>query len=462
MAPIMSRLGGRASSALDDSQRPRLGPDRSHSASWHRAEPYSQARPDPSTLPSWKQDGVRADLFDEGSSRYNIRLNQGLFPHADPPAPEVLRRVEHVPEHVAPAAIAGPVAVNTSSTAADLADRFLSGSTGAARPSSAPAAPRHDPAYEQRARKVQQHKEHEERRLRKLAEDEAKKTLQQQQENARLQRKIADFEGKGFVIQVEGLVYGTSADDVQTAFGAYGETTFCFIVNEATAREDDPLIARLTFKRFEDAADACAKLHGAIADGRELTVKQVERTPPPATSTDILGTAPSSLISVSTSYSAPLSHNQPLRSKPDPPTRFADTRYAKHGRSMHDDNGMDVDMSEPTPARSSTVPSARNQSGPSRGLRGGGSGGGRHGPMYAGQNSRSDQHTHMGPKGYGQAQIQTQTPVSLLDRLGGGVGNIRGGHTAGKQGDSGRGGGNAPRQPQKNSGRFQSLVARMS
>ncbi|SCV68691.1 BQ2448_812 [Microbotryum intermedium] len=461
MPPISQRLGGRSHSTSDDSQRPRMGPDRSHSGSY-RAEPYPQSRLDPSTLTSWKRGGSRVDLFDESSSTYNIRLNQGLFPHADPPAPEVSRRVEHVPEDVERATIAAPLAVNTPSAATDLADRFLPGSTGAARPASAPAIPHYDPAAEQRARRVQQQKEHEERRLRMLAEDEAKKRLQQQQARDRFQKKIADFESKGFVIQVEGLVYGTSADDVQTAFGAYGETTYCYIVNEDTAREDDPLIARLTFKQFDSAAEACAKLHGAIADGRELTVKQVERTPYPPTSTDILGVAPTSSVFVSTSYSAPVSHAQP--SRPDPSTQYADTRFANPSRSMHDDDGMDVDMSEFTPARSSTAPPARNQPGPAHrgGARGGG-GAARNGPTDAAQNTRSNQHPPTGPKGQGPAQAPATT--SLLDRLGGG--NIRGGHPAGRQGESGRGrGGNGTRQAQKggsaNSGSFQSLVARMS
>lgn len=96
---------------------------------------------------------------------------------------------------------------------------------------------------------------------------------------------IAKEEDMGFVVQVEGLVYGTSADDVQvsgfekvcrvwaaeadqarrlspmqTAFSAYGDTSFCFVLNELTATETDDLIARLTFKVHADAVDACTKL----------------------------------------------------------------------------------------------------------------------------------------------------------------------------------------------------------
>ncbi|GAA5968938.1 hypothetical protein JCM21900_000736 [Sporobolomyces salmonicolor] len=95
--------------------------------------------------------------------------------------------------------------------------------------------------------------------------------------------KVAKEEDLGFVVQVDGLVYGTSAEDVQTAFGSYGEIRFCFIVNEKTATEQDELVARLTFTRYDDAATACSKLDGAVADGRPLKVRQVPRTPmPPA------------------------------------------------------------------------------------------------------------------------------------------------------------------------------------
>ncbi|GAA5873223.1 hypothetical protein JCM3774_000087 [Rhodotorula dairenensis] len=91
--------------------------------------------------------------------------------------------------------------------------------------------------------------------------------------------KIAKEEELGFVVEVAGLVAGTSAEDVQTAFGAYGEIRFCFIVDPNAS----DLVARLTFTRHDDAAAACSKLDGAIADGRPLRVKQASRTPmPPA------------------------------------------------------------------------------------------------------------------------------------------------------------------------------------
>lgn len=92
--------------------------------------------------------------------------------------------------------------------------------------------------------------------------------------------KIAKEEELGFVVEVAGLVAGTSAEDVQaslgfclsarsnasslhsvpsllqTAFGAYGEIRFCFIVDPKAS----DLVARLTFTRHDDAAAACSKL----------------------------------------------------------------------------------------------------------------------------------------------------------------------------------------------------------
>lgn len=47
---------------------------------------------------------------------------------------------------------------------------------------------------------------------------------------------------------------------MQTAFGQYGVTTFCFIVNEDTATEADELVARLVFERRVEADSAVSKL----------------------------------------------------------------------------------------------------------------------------------------------------------------------------------------------------------
>ncbi|GAA5980940.1 hypothetical protein JCM10908_003925 [Rhodotorula pacifica] len=118
--------------------------------------------------------------------------------------------------------------------------------------------------------------------LRKQQQKERAELLKQRKELEKQRQekvKIAKEEDLGFVVEVAGLVAGTSAEDVQTAFGAYGEIRFCFIVDPNAS----DLIARLTFTRHDDAAAACSKLDGAIADGRPLHVKQATRTPmPPA------------------------------------------------------------------------------------------------------------------------------------------------------------------------------------
>ncbi|GAA5888568.1 hypothetical protein JCM16303_000874 [Sporobolomyces ruberrimus] len=92
---------------------------------------------------------------------------------------------------------------------------------------------------------------------------------------------VYEKEEMGFVVQVLGLVFGTSGEDVQTAFASYGEIKHCFIVDEKKAREGDQLTARITFSRHEEAKTACHKLDGAIADGRPLKVQHVPRSPFP-------------------------------------------------------------------------------------------------------------------------------------------------------------------------------------
>ncbi|KAM0793293.1 hypothetical protein ACM66B_000753 [Microbotryomycetes sp. NB124-2] len=158
-----------------------------------------------------------------------------------------------------------------------------------------PRASRHDPARApsgnaQAPQAVsvqgQSQKQRELERQQKLQQDKARKAerIRQVEQRKKLEKqhaeqtRIAEQEDKGSVVQVEGLVVGTSADDVQTAFGNYGETSFCYIANENSGGD---LIARLTFKRYEDANQACIKLNGAIADGKPLTVKMVNRTPFP-------------------------------------------------------------------------------------------------------------------------------------------------------------------------------------
>ncbi|VDB87043.1 unnamed protein product [Peniophora sp. CBMAI 1063] len=70
------------------------------------------------------------------------------------------------------------------------------------------------------------------------------------------------------VVEVSGLVPGTSAEDVQAIFKQ------CGIITNATnmpGRRDDVTV-RLTFKVEKDALEAVKKFNGQVADGRELKV----------------------------------------------------------------------------------------------------------------------------------------------------------------------------------------------
>ncbi|GAA6020754.1 hypothetical protein JCM11491_003519 [Sporobolomyces phaffii] len=139
---------------------------------------------------------------------------------------------------------------------------------------------------------AQQELQRQERERQRLERSEKVRIERERREQLRIRKelekdyadnlRIAEFEETGFVVQVEGLVFGTSGEDVQTAFASYGEIKHCFIVNDKTAREGDQLTARITFSRHEDAKTACHKLDGAIADGRPLRVHHVPRSPFPA------------------------------------------------------------------------------------------------------------------------------------------------------------------------------------
>lgn len=72
------------------------------------------------------------------------------------------------------------------------------------------------------------------------------------------------------VVEVSGLVPGTSADDVQAIFKQCGTIT-----NATNMGRRDDVIVRLTFKVEKDALDAVKKFNGQVADGRELKVSIV-------------------------------------------------------------------------------------------------------------------------------------------------------------------------------------------
>lgn len=73
-------------------------------------------------------------------------------------------------------------------------------------------------AQERQRREAERRKRLEEQRLAKLkadAERRAAEVRRQAEEDRAMQSKIAQQEERGHVVQVEGLVYGTSAEDVQ-------------------------------------------------------------------------------------------------------------------------------------------------------------------------------------------------------------------------------------------------------
>ncbi|KZV75909.1 hypothetical protein PENSPDRAFT_646726 [Peniophora sp. CONT] len=73
------------------------------------------------------------------------------------------------------------------------------------------------------------------------------------------------------VVEISGLVPGTSPEDVQAIFKQCGTIT-----NATTmpGRRDDVTV-RLTFKIEKDALEAVKKFNGQVADGRELKVSIV-------------------------------------------------------------------------------------------------------------------------------------------------------------------------------------------
>ncbi|GAA5909065.1 RNA recognition motif domain-containing protein [Sporobolomyces salmoneus] len=235
--------------------------------------------------------------------------------------------------------------------------------------------------------------------------------------------KIAEFEETGFVVQVEGLVYGTSAEDVQTAFASYGEIKHCFIVNEKSAREGDILIARITFSRHDDAKTACHKLDGAIADGRPLKVQNVPRSPfPPA-----LPPLPPILASSSSAPASPSLPSGPRggnagrgrgRARMGPATIAPPVVPAPAPSKMRADMIDEVYNSQPPVAavtmasESMDVDMSDVPSGPRRG---------RGGPTRNGFAGRV-----VPPQA-----AQVQAPVSLLQRVNGGAGGGGGSKAAG-------------------------------
>ncbi|ORY75065.1 hypothetical protein BCR35DRAFT_325903 [Leucosporidium creatinivorum] len=396
-------------------QRP--GPNRG------RSLPYTKQRPVGVPDGPWKHD--KSDLFEPDSSVYT---------------PKLARAPADVSPSLRPFGSATPALTRALSDSA--ADRAVPQARQAAPPtgpkglmqrlgikgSSSEAQDRQRRDEERRARLEQQKQE-------KARADAARREAaarKKAEEDREVQLGIAQQEDMGFVVQVEGLVYGTSAEDVQTAFGAYGETSFCFIVNEQSAREGDALIARLTFKIYDDAVTACNKLNGAIADGRPLKVEQVSRTPIPPPIAAVLGAAPAR--NGGGIPTGPRADRKPVAA-PVAPAPVSRTMYADEVEAVDprlappiiDITGDDVDMEVDSAPKIPTGPrrGVQNQGGGrGRNARGGGGGGGGRGaPLFASA----------------AQQQQVKSAPSLLGRLG--QAPSQAGAGAGGRGQGGRGAG---------------------
>ncbi|BGP28766.1 hypothetical protein JCM10296v2_000502 [Rhodotorula toruloides] len=315
----------------------RPGPQRVNSAGG-RANPYSRPPPAaPAADGKWQH-----DLFGANSDLYNPSINFSAI-RAKLPAQQ-----ETSPS-LRPFGAATPAAQPVSSAPVTTAQQGgaalgIKGSNAAAQREAARRANlERMAAQKERAELIRQRKELEKERQEKV--------------------KIAKEEDLGFVVQVDGLVAGTSAEDVQTAFGSYGEIRFCFIVDPAASE----LSARLTFTRYDDAAAACSKLDGAIADGRPLSVKQTSRTPMPPplpplpkhSVGPVLVSTPSATGAAAGVPTGPRSQRraQPAQVQTEIPVELPSKMYADQieaaeraaaaaAAAQNGGNGMDVDMAD--------------------------------------------------------------------------------------------------------------------
>jgi len=82
---------------------------------------------------------------------------------------------------------------------------------------------------------------------------------------------------RGNLIEVRGLVAGTTADDVEAIFRRCGHIVSSSVHTHAAI--DGSVVVRLLFKEEKDALYAVRKFNGETADGRTLTVKSVGNQP---------------------------------------------------------------------------------------------------------------------------------------------------------------------------------------
>lgn len=78
---------------------------------------------------------------------------------------------------------------------------------------------------------------------------------------------------RGNLIEVKGLVAGTTADDVEAIFKRCGPIVKSYV--QSPGPTDGSVAVRLVFKEERDALSAVKKFNGETADGRTLVVKSV-------------------------------------------------------------------------------------------------------------------------------------------------------------------------------------------
>ncbi|KAF9782389.1 hypothetical protein BJ322DRAFT_1010376 [Thelephora terrestris] len=78
---------------------------------------------------------------------------------------------------------------------------------------------------------------------------------------------------RGNLIEVKGLVGGTTADDVEAIFKRCGPIVKSYV--QSPGPTDGSVVVRLVFKEERDALSAVKKFNGETADGRTLIVKSV-------------------------------------------------------------------------------------------------------------------------------------------------------------------------------------------
>ncbi|BGO96551.1 hypothetical protein NBRC10513v2_000489 [Rhodotorula toruloides] len=319
----------------------RPGPQRVNSAGG-RANPYSRPPPAaPAADGKWQH-----DLFGANSDLYNPSINfsaiRAKLPAQQQTSPSLRPFGAATP--AAQAVLSAPTAPVATVQQSGAALGIKGSNAAAQREAARRANLERMAAQKERAELIRQRKELEKERQEKV--------------------KIAKEEDLGFVVQVDGLVAGTSAEDVQTAFGSYGEIRFCFIVDPAASE----LSARLTFTRYDDAAAACSKLDGAIADGRPLSVKQTSRTPmppplPPLPKHSVGPALVGTSSATGAAASVPTGPRSQRRAQPaqvqtaipvEPPSKmYADqieaaerAAAAAAAAAQNGGNGMDVDMAD--------------------------------------------------------------------------------------------------------------------